>query len=146
MIVQDLLNAKESQEVATTTADRTVAEAARQLHQRRIGALVVVNGTGQIAGILSERDIVRGLAQKGVEILGLRVADLMTSAVLTCHPQDSLQTLMATMTANRVRHLPVEDDHHRLIGMITIGDVVKARLDETTHEMDQLREYVAAPH
>jgi CBS domain-containing protein len=144
MIVRDIIGAKESQEVATTTADRTVAEAARQLSQRRIGALVVVGGAGQIAGILSERDIVRGLASRGGDVMGMKVAELMTSNVLTCHPQDSLETLMATMTANRVRHLPVEDDH-RLTGIITIGDVVKARLEEATQEMDQLREYVAAP-
>ena len=144
MIVQDLLKAKETQDVATTTAERTIAEAAEHLHRRRIGALVVVDGRRRIAGILSERDIVRGLAQRGAEVVKLKVADLMTSAVLTCHPNDSLQTLMATMTANRVRHLPVEDDH-QLTGIITIGDVVKARLQEATQEMDQLREYVAAP-
>jgi len=144
MIVQDILSTKESQQVATTTADRTIADAARQLAQRRIGALVVVDGGMHIVGILSERDIVRGLAQRGGEVTNLRVADLMTSAVLTCHPQDSLETLMATMTANRVRHLPVEDDH-RLSGIITIGDVVKARLREATIEVDQMREYVTAP-
>ncbi len=86
-----------------------------------------------------------GLSQKGADVLGLNVADLMTVAVLTCQPRDSLQTIMATMTANRVRHLPVEDDH-RLAGIITIGDVVKARLQEATHEMDQLRDYVTDPH
>jgi CBS domain-containing protein len=145
MIVQDIVGAKESQNVATTTADRTVAEAATQLHQRRIGALVVVDAAGHIAGILSERDIVRGLAQKGAEVIGLKVGELMTSAVLTCHLQDSLETLMATMTANRVRHLPVEDGR-KLVGIITIGDVVKARLEEASHEVNQLREYVSAPH
>jgi len=144
MIVKDIIGAKESQDVATTTANRTVAEAARQLHQRRIGALVVVDDGGHIAGILSERDIVRGLAQKGAHVLELSVSELMTSAVLTCQPQDSLETLMATMTANRVRHLPVEDNH-RLAGIITIGDVVKARLEEATLEVDQLKEYVATP-
>jgi CBS domain-containing protein len=144
MIVQDILSTKESQEVATTTADRTVAEAARQLSQRRIGAVVVVNAAGHIAGILSERDIVRGLAHRGGDVMGMKVAELMTSAVLTCNPRDALETLMATMTANRVRHLPVEEDG-RLAGIITIGDVVKARLEEATQEVDQMREYVAAP-
>ena len=144
MIVQDILSTKESQEVATTTADRSIADAARQLAQRRIGALVVVDSSHHIVGILSERDIVRGLSLRGAEVTGMKVADLMTRAVLTCHPNDSLETLMATMTANRVRHLPVEDDH-QLTGIITIGDVVKARLRETTIEMDQMREYVSAP-
>jgi CBS domain-containing protein len=145
MIVQDLLNAKETQEVATTTADRTVADAARQLSQRRIGAVVVVDGGGMIIGILSERDIVRGIAKNGADALNQMVGDLMTMAVLTCHRRDSIQTIMATMTANRIRHLPVEDDH-RLVGIITIGDVVKARLQEATQEMDQLRDYVTDPH
>ena len=144
MIVQDLLNSKETRDVATTVADRTIAEAAEHLRRRRIGALVVVDGRHRIVGILSERDIVRGLAQRGADVLSLTVADLMTSAVLTCHPHDSVQTLMATMTAHRVRHLPVEDEQ-QLVGIITIGDVVKARLAEATQEMDQLREYVAAP-
>ncbi len=145
MIVQDLLNAKETQEVATTTADKSVAEAARQLHQRRIGALVVVDGGGLIIGILSERDIVRGIAKNGPDVLTQMVGDLMTMAVVTCHREDSIRTIMATMTANRIRHLPVEDDR-RLAGIITIGDVVKARLEEATTEMDQLREYVTDPH
>lgn len=144
MIVQDILNSKESKEVATIASDRSVADASQRLHQRRIGALVVVEGADRIDGILSERDIVRGLAQRGAEVLSLRVADLMTRSVLTCHPRDSLETLMATMTANRVRHLPVENEG-RLAGIITIGDVVKARLKEATQEMDQMREYVAAP-
>ena len=144
MLVQDILGHKTSQDVATTTAERTVAEAAGQLQQRRIGALVVVDAAGHIAGILSERDIVRGLAQRGAGVLALKVGELMTSAVLTCHPHDSLETLMATMTAHRVRHLPVVDDH-RLVGIVTIGDVVKARLDEATQEMNELREYVSAP-
>lgn len=144
MIVQDLLNAKDTRDVATTMADRSIAEAADHLHRRRIGALVVVDSRHRITGILSERDIVRGLALRGADVLKMTVADLMTSTVLTCQPRDSLQTLMATMTANRVRHLPVEDDR-QLAGIITIGDVVKARLAEATQEVDQMREYVAAP-
>jgi len=144
MLVQDILGRKTSQDVATTTAERTVGEAAHQLHQRRIGALVVVDAAGHIAGILSERDIVRGLSQKGADVLAIKVGELMTSAVLTCHPHDSLETLMATMTANRIRHLPVVDDH-RLAGIVTIGDVVKARLEEATHDMEEMREYVSAP-
>jgi len=144
MIVRDILGHKASQDVATASADESIGEAARELHQRRIGALVVVDPEGHIIGILSERDIVRGLVQRGEAVLSLKVRDLMTGSVLTCSPRDSLETLMATMTANRVRHLPVEADH-RLAGIITIGDVVKARLEEATQEMHELREYVAAP-
>ena len=81
---------------------------------------------------------------EGKPKMPLPIIELMTSAVLTCHAQDSIETLMATMTANRVRHLPVEDGQ-RLAGIITIGDVVKARLQEATLEVDQMREYVTAP-
>ncbi len=145
MIVRDILKSKSSGDVATTMADKTVAEAAHDLHQRRIGALVVVDAGQRIAGIISERDVVRGLAQHGEKVLGLRVRDLMTANVLVCRPDDALESLMETMTDNRVRHLPVVAGE-RLAGIITIGDVVKARLEEAQMEMDQMREYVSAAH
>ena len=145
MIVASILKTKSSNEVATTTAERSIADASHLLHQRRIGALVVVDEKGAIAGILSERDIVRGLAQKGEKVLGMMIRDLMTSNVLVCSPEDSLEHLMSLMTTNRIRHLPVVDNG-RLAGIITIGDVVKSRLEETTMQVDSLREYVMAAH
>ena len=145
MIVASILKTKSSNEVATTTAERTIADASNLLHQRRIGALVVVDEKGAIAGILSERDIVRGLAQKGEKVLSMMIRELMTSNVLVCSPEDSLEHLMSMMTSNRIRHLPVVD-HGKLAGIITIGDVVKSRLDETTMQVDSLREYVMAAH
>ncbi len=143
MIVGAILKGKSSNQVATTTAGQAVAEAAKLLHQHRIGALVVVEGSGEIVGIISERDIVRGMALHGTAVADLKVRDLMTSSVLVCSPEDSVGDLMGTMTNNRIRHLPVMDNG-RLAGIITIGDVVKSCLDETTMQVDSLREYVMA--
>lgn len=143
MIVRTILKQKASNDVATTSAGQSVAEAAKALHHRRIGALVVVDATQSIIGILSERDIVRGMALHGNKAEALKVQDLMTSAVLVCGPDDSLDTLMGIMTNKRVRHLPVVEQG-QLIGIITIGDVVKSRLDDATMQVDSLRDYVMA--
>jgi CBS domain-containing protein len=141
MIVRTILKQKASNDVATTSASQTVAEAAKALHHRRIGALVVVDAAQSIVGILSERDIVRGLALHGSKAETLKVQDLMTSAVLVCGPDDSLDSLMGIMTNKRVRHLPVVEQG-KLIGIITIGDVVKSRLEDATMQVDSLRDYV----
>lgn len=145
MIVKAILKQKANSDVETTFADQTVAEAAKTLHNRRIGALVVMGADRNIVGILSERDIVRGMALHGGKVEGLKVRDLMTSAVLVCGPDDCLDTLMGIMTNKRVRHLPVVEQGG-LIGIITIGDVVKSRLDEATMQVDSLRDYVMAAH
>jgi CBS domain-containing protein len=141
MIVKAILKHKSSNEVATTTAGQSVAQAAIALHERKIGALVVIDADERIIGILSERDIVRGMALHGGKSEKLKVQDLMTSAVLVCGPDDSLDTLMGIMTNKRVRHLPVVENE-KLIGIITIGDVVKSRLEEATMQVDSLRDYV----
>lgn len=143
MIVRSILKQKASNDVATTSAGQSVAEAAKALHHRRIGALVVVDAAQSIVGILSERDIVRGLALHGSKAETLKVQDLMTSAVLVCGPDDSLDSLMGIMTNKRVRHLPVVEQG-KLIGIITIGDVVKSRLEDATMQVDSLRDYVMA--
>ena len=145
MIVGSILKEKKSNEVTTTVADQSVNEAAKLLHSKRIGALLVVDDKNSISGIISERDIARGLALHGASVSALKVSDLMTSNVLVCSPEDSLEKLMVVMTNNRIRHLPVMDKG-KLAGMITIGDVVKARLEEAAMEVDQLREYVMAGH
>lgn len=144
MIVRTILKEK-SNEVATTVASQKVGDAAKLLDQRRIGALVVVDEQRALAGILSERDIVRGLSRHGVAVMEMRVGDLMTADVLTCAPDDTIDGIMGTMTSNRIRHLPVLDGG-KLAGIITIGDVVKAKLDETTMQVDSLREYVMSAH
>jgi len=145
MIVRTILTSKTSAEVATTVASQSVGDAAKLLAKWRIGAVVVVNDRQELAGILSERDIVRGMARFGNAVEEMTVGDLMTADVKTCTPNDSLETLMSIMTNNRIRHLPVLDDG-KLAGIITIGDVVKARLDETTMQVDSLREYVMSAH
>ena len=145
MIVGSILKEKKSNEVTTTVADQSVNEAAKLLHSKRIGALLVVDDKNSISGIISERDIARGLALHGASVSALKVSDLMTSNVLVCSPEDSLEKLMVVMTNNRIRHLPVMDKG-KLAGMITIGDVVKARLEEAAMEVDPLREYVMAGH
>ena len=143
MIVRALLKAKQSNEVATTTADQTVGETAKLLHRWRIGATLVVDQQGAIVGIISERDILRGLAEHGGKVETLPTAELMTRSVMTCSPDDTIEQIMGMMTNKRIRHLPVMEDG-KLVGIITIGDVVKSRMEEATMQVDQLRDYVMA--
>ena len=143
MIVRALLKAKQSNEVATTTAEQTVSETAKLLHRWRIGATLVVDQQGAIVGIISERDILRGLAEHGGKVENLPTADLMTRSVMTCSPDDTIEQIMAMMTNKRIRHLPVMEEG-KLVGIITIGDVVKSRMEEATMQVDQLRDYVMA--
>lgn len=146
MLVETVLRAK-GNGVVTARPDVTVGEAARQLAANRIGALVIVDGDGllpRIVGILSERDIVRVLAERGPATSDMRVRDLMSTNVVTCRLGDTVEQLMAVMTNRRVRHLPVLGDDGALIGIITIGDVVKNRLEEATMVVESLRDYVSA--
>jgi CBS domain-containing protein len=140
MNVQSILEAK-GHDVVTTRPETSIADVCRLLQRRRIGAVPVVDDAGTILGILSERDMVAGLSEHGVAVVGLTAAQLMTRQVRHCHPDDSIGEIMAVMTNRRVRHLPVIDEG-RLCGLISIGDVVKARLDETALEVDSLRQYV----
>jgi CBS domain-containing protein len=140
MYVSQILKSKGTN-VVTARADDTIARVAEQLATERIGAVVVM-GEGRIAGILSERDIAYGLARHGQDLLALRVSDLMSRLVVTCSLEDDTGTLMEMMTDRRVRHLPVLDNG-KLAGIISIGDVVKARLSEMAVEVNELRDYVA---
>ncbi len=124
--------------------DATLAEAARLLAERRIGAVVVRDGAGALAGILSERDLVRALAAGGGAALAQKVDRHLTRDVVTCRLGDSIDTLMEMMTAGRFRHLPVLDDHGQLCGLVSIGDVVKSRIAETEREAADLRVYISA--
>jgi CBS domain-containing protein len=145
MIVKNILQTKpKGLGVVFIAPDASVAEAAKLLAKHRIGALVAVEGGGLIAGILSERDIVRGLGEREDACLNMKVRDLMTANVLTCVETDSIDSLMQTMTERRIRHLPVVDSAKRLIGIVTIGDVVKNKLELAKMEVEGLREYVAA--
>ena len=138
MDVDGILRAKGAR-VVTIEPEASVAELVRVLRKERIGALVVSRDGQVIDGIVSERDIVRGLADHGAGVLGLAVRDVMTASVATCGPHDSVKQLMAQMTRRRIRHLPVVDDG-RLAGIVSIGDVVKNRLEEMETETNVLRE------
>lgn len=142
MNVRAILEHK-GRDVVTLAPEATVAEACYLLHRRRIGAVIVTGPEGAIAGLFSERDLVAGMAAHGPAVASLAVAELMTREVRTCAPEDDIGEIMAVMTERRVRHLPVLEQG-RLGGIVSIGDVVKARLDEAAHEVDSLRQYVLA--
>ena len=141
MTVRDILNEK-GNDVVTLTPDANVAEAVAVLAKNRIGAIVVTNGAGVIRGILSERDIVRHLAEDGAELLKHKISELMTANVKVCGENHSINEVMEIMTNGRFRHLPVERDG-RLIGVISIGDVVKRRIADVQREAEDIRSYIA---
>ena len=141
MLIEHILATK-GPEVVTVPSSTTVAEATAKLTQFRIGAVIVSDDDGATAtGILSERDIVRALADEGAAALDRRVAEVMTVEVHTCEPTATLEDLMEAMTARRIRHIPVVADG-RLVGVVSIGDVVKHRLGELATEAQTLHEYV----
>ena len=128
--------------VATIRPDATVADAVETLNQERIGALVVSADGNSVDGMVSERDIVIALDDYGTELLSRPVDEIMTRNIVTCDPADTVQELMAEMTHRRFRHIPVVRDG-RLRGIVSIGDVVKNRLDEVEFEADSLRSFIA---
>lgn len=128
--------------VVTIHPDATIDRAVSVLRRRGIGALVVSDNGESVVGILSERDIVDALARFGGDLLSVSVSEVMTSPVVTCEPGDSVAELMAEMTNRRIRHFPVLDDG-RLIGIVSIGDLVKSRLDEIEYEAHSLRSFIA---
>ena len=140
MKVQVML-AQKGNKVATTRPDATIATAIRMLKLEGIGALVVSEDGTQVSGILSERDVVRGLVAHGEDLLQMHVSELMTSTVKTCGPDANIKDVMLEMTRSRSRHLPVVEDG-KLAGIISIGDVVKNRLEELETETSVLRDYI----
>lgn len=140
MKVQDVVNRKGA-DVITIRSDDTVAALVSLLHQHKIGAVVVSDDSGSVHGIASERDVVRGLAEAGAEILDQPVSVLMSRDVHTCMPSEDIAALAERMTELRIRHLPVLTDS-QLAAIISIGDVVKSRLDQLTDERNQLISYV----
>ena len=141
MNVENILRTKGSG-VATIRPDETVGAAVKELIGRNIGALVVSENGDSVDGIISERDIVHGLADHGVALLSLNVAEMMTRQVVICELSDSVDQLMAEMTNRRIRHFPVVEDG-RLRGIVSIGDLVKNRLDEVEYEARSLRSFIA---
>ncbi|HXC28986.1 MAG TPA: CBS domain-containing protein [Stellaceae bacterium] len=128
--------------VVTIHPDATIDRAVSVLRRRGIGALVVSDDGESVVGILSERDIVDALARFGGDLLSVSVSEVMSSPVVTCEPGDSVAELMAEMTNRRIRHFPVLDDG-RLVGIVSIGDLVKSRLDEIEYEAHSLRSFIA---
>ncbi|SDX51619.1 CBS domain-containing protein [Roseicitreum antarcticum] len=137
MLVKQILKTKGTGAVATLPTKATLTDAVALLSERKIGAVVISDGGGAVAGILSERDIVRELGARGPECLSLRVDAVMTRNVFGCKPEDKADLVLQTMTAKRFRHLPVMEGD-KMIGLISIGDVVAARLSELQLEKDAL--------
>jgi CBS domain-containing protein len=144
MTVAAILKSKGTH-VETVRPDTTLRVAAWGLTLKGIGALVVSRDDERVLGIVSERDIVRALTDHGPDVVRLSVSEVMTTAVKTCSPNDSITAVMARMTRDRIRHLPVVDGG-RLGGIISIGDVVKYRLDELELEANILRDTLIASH
>ena len=129
-------------DVISVATNETIVVAANILSKNRIGAILVRDDDGFVRGVLSERDIVRGLADLGSRCLETGVVELMTRNVVFCGPEDDIDTIMAIMTDRRIRHLPVMREN-QLLGIISIGDVVKFRIEEIKSEADAMRQYIA---
>jgi CBS domain-containing protein len=142
MFVSDILSQKGGL-VFSVTPGTSLAEISQQLSVRRVGSVLVLNDDGSVAGIVSERDLVRALASHGIQALELEARQVMTRDVVTCDPDDSIDEVMQAMTTGRFRHLPVVR-RGELLGLVSIGDVVKARLEEARHETEALKAYIVA--
>lgn len=140
MTVRAILDLK-GRDVTTIVPDKTLGEAASLLSQHKIGALVVTGADRRVTGILSERDIVKAISAGGAAALEEKISARMTREVVTCGPSDTMAELMGRMTAGRFRHVPVIENG-RLVGIISIGDVVKHRLAEMERESSALRDYI----
>ncbi len=140
MNVNDILALK-GNDVLTIEPTATLEAAVSLLAKRRIGALVVTGADHRIVGIISERDIVRMLGEQGPAVLAAPVAETMTRKVVTCAQTETIPEIMERMTTGKFRHVPVADQG-RLVGIVSIGDIVKARLGELEREHDQMRDYI----
>lgn len=140
MRIHDILRSK-GDDVVTITSDATLTDLLDLLTEHRIGAVVVSDREGEATGVVSERDVIIHLHGARTESAEVRVRELMSAPPITCAPDAELEDLARTMTEHRIRHLPVVDDD-RLVGVVSIGDVVKQRLNELQAERDQLVDYV----
>jgi CBS domain-containing protein len=141
MLVSHILNEK-GRDVLSIQPDATLQDAAAVLTRHRIGALIVRGDGGRLSGIISERDIVRAIAEQGPSALTLAVSARMTADVAVCEETDTIAEIMETMTRCRFRHMPVVEGD-KVCGIVSIGDVVKTRIDETMREAQALKEYIA---
>ena len=142
MLVETILQTKGTT-VHTLPRNGTLADAVAMLNARNIGALVVTEDDGRIVGILSERDIVRRLGDGQAAALALPIADCMSRDVFTCTRETPISEVMEQMTRRRIRHMPVVENG-RMVGIVSIGDVVKRKIEETEQEAEALREYIAS--
>jgi CBS domain-containing protein len=142
MFVSDIL-AQKGTSVHSVVPTASVAEVAQHLSVRRIGSVLVIDADGAVQGIVSERDVVRALASAGAAALALEVSRIMTREVVTCDLDDAIEDVMQAMTSGRFRHVPVVR-RGELLGLVSIGDVVKARLTEARHETEALKAYIVA--
>ncbi len=133
--------AHKGRDVVTVEPGATVAEAIRVLAEKRIGAALILGADRRIAGIISERDIVRALAERGAGVLDEPVSRMMTRKVETCNETETVATIMERMTAGKFRHMPVVDQG-RLLGVVSIGDIVKHRVHEMERESVAMRDYI----
>lgn len=141
--VSDVLRQK-GDRVVTVTPQQTIADVVQQLVKNRIGATPVIDEQGRLVGIVSERDIIRGISDHAGALLGLSAEQIMTHEVRTCSPEDRLIDLMQVMTLQRFRHVPVVENGS-VCGIISIGDVVKQRLEEVQCEVEDLQRYIRSP-
>ncbi|WHT17837.1 CBS domain-containing protein [Crossiella sp. CA-258035] len=141
MRIADVLRTKGST-VATVEPGTTVTQLLGALAEHNVGALVVIGPDGTVVGIVSERDVVRQLRERGAELLSGTVAEIMTAAVVTCTPEDTVDNLTVLMTERRIRHVPVLVDG-RLAGIVSIGDVVKSRISQLEEDHEHLQAYIA---
>jgi CBS domain-containing protein len=142
MLVTQILKEK-GDLVFTASPNETVAAAAALLHTRRVGAMILVDEEGMVVGILSERDIVRVIAEHGESALKKPISVCMTSDVVFAAPNETVDALLAQMTDRKIRHLPVLKDG-RLVGIVSIGDLVKSKISEIEAEAEGLKSYIAA--
>lgn len=140
-IVSQVL-AQKGRTIVALTGDETVHQASQILSQKRIGAAVILDANGTLRGIFSERDLVRIIAQQGSAALAIKVSEVMTSTVTVCSESDAIVSLMKQMTEGRFRHIPVVTDN-RVVGLISIGDVVKSRMVEMENEVEAMRHYIS---
>jgi CBS domain-containing protein len=141
MLIAHVLREKGSQ-VHTLSIDFSLETVARELDERKVGALVVIDADGRTAGVVSERDIVRMVARKGPDALRLPVGDAMSRGVITASPEETIDDCLARMTDRRVRHLPVMDGG-RLVGIVSIGDLVKHRIAAVEAEAAAMQAYIS---
>ncbi|USG60457.1 CBS domain-containing protein [Sneathiella marina] len=141
MNVAGILKTKGANVITAVPSD-SIADISNILGTNKIGAVLIVDRSGNLRGVVSERDIVRGLSECGSDCLDQTAEDLMTSDLITTTPSETIDNVMSLMTGKRIRHLPVLDEG-RLSGFISIGDVVKSRMDEVEREAAAMRDYIA---